>query len=370
MAESNHARVTPANDEIDLLDLISTLWQRKFLIVLIAALGFAGAYGASLLMKEEWRSTAMVVGPRVANTEALLDYKRAIKRITNASEDIDVSAILKGVFSLFLYTAADSDEKNNYLSKTELFERLTKESNNSPGVILDALSENLVVDLPDDKEKSLLAAHSISFTADTPEVAQAILTGYLMNINDRAQSLYFHEASNSFNASIERRKQQIADIERNLATSRQVSIENYESALKTAQKAGIKSAPGGLSGRTDVGNNLVLEINPNPQQLYLQGEEILQALLDVAKNEPIIYPSNYYEMKYELQALEKVTDVQPQFLSFNYQMRPTLPTQRISPKRAQLAVLGGVLGGVLACLYVLIAGAFANRRRAAATGNA
>ncbi len=44
-------------------------------------------------------------------------------------------------------------------------------------------------------------------------------------------------------------------------------------------------------------------------------------------------------------------------------MRPTLPTQRIAPKRAQLAVLGGVLGGVLACLYVLIAGAFANRRR-------
>ena len=369
MAESNHARVTPANDEIDLLDLISTLWQRKFLIILIAALGFVGAYGASLLMKEEWRSTALVVAPRVANTEALLDYKRAISRINDPENDINVQAVLTEAFNLFLYTAADSDEKSTYLAKTELFQRLVKESGDSPASVLDALMRNLAVQIPDDKEKTLLAAYSISFTTDNPEIAQSTLTGYLVNINERAQELFAREFSNSLNASIAMRKQQIADIERNLATSRQVSIENYESALKTAQKAGIKSSPGGLSGRTD-GTSLVLEINANPQQLYLQGEEILQALLDVAKTEPIIYPSNYYRLKYEVEELEKLTNQSPEFIAFNYQMRPTLPTQRISPKRAQLAVLGGVLGGVLACLYVLIAGAFANRRRAAATGNA
>ena len=76
MVQPIDTRTSPGNDEIDLLDLISTLWQRKLLIVLIAALGFAGAYGASLLMKEEWRSTAMVVGPRVANTGEILDVNR------------------------------------------------------------------------------------------------------------------------------------------------------------------------------------------------------------------------------------------------------------------------------------------------------
>ena len=104
--------------------------------------------------------------------------------------------------------------------------------------------------------------------------------------------------------------------------------------------------------------------------MYLQGEEVLQALVDVSESEPLIYPEIYYRLKYEVESLEKLKDANPEFQTFNYQMRPTLPTKRIAPKRAQLAVLGGVLGGVLASLYVLIAGAFANRRRAAATGNA
>ena len=382
MAESNHARVTPANDEIDLLDLISTLWQRKFLIVLIAALGFAGAYGASLLMKEEWRSTAMVVGPRVANTGEILDVNRTLAqvmsgenlidpRVTRKFVDIEVDETLTKIFETFLYTAADSDEKQEYLAKTGLFKRLLSEGDTSEAALLNDMSQNLTVEIPDEKKKSLTMAYSLSFTSDSAESAQETLSGYMDSINKPSRDKVIEEFNNTLNAQISLRTQQVADIEHEVKYKRKVAIDNYKEALLTAKKAGIKSSPGSLAGRGDSMSNLVLEINSNPQQLlYLQGEEVLQALVDVSESEPLIYPEIYYRLKYEVESLEKLKDANPEFQTFNYQMRPTLPTKRIAPKRAQLAVLGGVLGGVLASLYVLIAGAFANRRRAAATGNA
>ena len=382
MAESNHARVTPANDEIDLLDLISTLWQRKFLIVLIAALGFAGAYGASLLMKEEWRSTAMVVGPRVANTGEILDVNRTLARVMSGENlidplvtrkfvDIEVDEILTKIFETFLYTAADSDEKQEYLAKTGLFKRLLSEGDTSEAALLNDMSQNLMVEIPDEKKKSLTMAYSLSFTSDSAESAQETLSGYMDSIDKASRDKVIEEFNNTLNAQISLRTQQVADIEHEVKYKRKVAIDNYKEALLTAKKAGIKSSPGSLAGRGDSMSNLVLEINSNPQQLlYLQGEEVLQALVDVSESEPLIYPEIYYRLKYEVESLEKLKDANPEFQTFNYQMRPTLPTKRIAPKRAQLAVLGGVLGGVLASLYVLIAGAFANRRRAAATGNA
>ena len=382
MAESNHARVTPANDEIDLLDLISTLWQRKFLIVLIAALGFAGAYGASLLMKEEWRSTAMVVGPRVANTGEILDVNRTLARVMSGENlidprvtrkfvDIEVDETLTKIFETFLYPAADSDEKQENLAKTGLFKRLLSEGDTSEAALLNDMSQNLTVEIPDEKKKSLTMAYSLSFTSDSAESAQETLSGYMDSIDKASRDKVIEEFNNTLNAQISLRTQQVADIEHEVKYKRKVAIDNYKEALLTAKKAGIKSSPGSLAGRGDSMSNLVLEINSNPQQLlYLQGEEVLQALVDVSESEPLIYPEIYYRLKYEVESLEKLKDANPEFQTFNYQMRPTLPTKRIAPKRAQLAVLGGVLGGVLASLYVLIAGAFANRRRAAATGNA
>lgn len=365
-ASVDHAVIT-SSDEIDLLELFNTLWKRKFLIILIAALGFWGAYGLSLLKKEEWRSTANVVAPRLANTTELIEKNRQVQRIINPGEDVNISGLMNRVFSTFLYTAADSDEKYSYLAQTEVFKRLVEKEGANPGLILDELSRRLSVQLPDDKNETLASGYLLSFVSDTAESAQNILSGYIANINRVAIETSQKEFINSLEAKIAIRKQKIDDIERDLHNSRKVAIENYSDALLTAQKAGIKSTPSTLLGRTDSSNNVVLEINANPQQLYLQGEEILTALLDVAKNTPITYPASYYRLHYEIEALEPLLDNHPTFESFNYLMRPTLPPKREAPKRALMAVIGGMAGGILASLYVLVAAAFANRRRLAST---
>lgn len=352
-----------SSDEIDLLELFNTLWKGKFLIILIAALGFWGAYGLSLLQKEEWRSSANVVAPRLANTMELIEKNRQVQRIIDTSEDVNVSGLMNRVFSTFLYTAADSDEKYNYLAQTDVFQRLMEKEGANAGLILDNLSQKLSVQLPDDKTQTLASSYTLSFISDSAESAQNILSGYIANINRVAIETSQKEFTNSLEAKIAVRKQKIDDIELSLHNTRQVSIDNYSKALLTAQKAGIKSAPGALLGRTDANNNVVLEINANPQQLYLQGEEVLEALLDVTKNTPLTYPASYYRLQYEIEALESLLENHPTFESFNYLMRPTLPSKRMAPKRAQMAVIGGVVGGMLASLYVLFRAAFANRRR-------
>lgn len=351
-------------DEIDLLDLISTLWAQKFLIILIAALGFGGAYGLSLLQTEEWRSTAVVVAPRLGDTEEFIEKNRAIQRIIDPDKDVKVTELMEKVFNTFLYTAADSDEKHSYLSQTDLFKRLQQNTDANTGALLNTLSQNLSVQLPDEKTQSLATSYTLSFVSDTAESAQNVLSGYIDNINRIAIETSRKEFSNNLSAMIAVRKQQITDIERNLKNTRQVNIDNYNDALLIAQKAGIKSAPGSLAGRSGAGNNVVLEINTNnPEQLYLQGEEVLSALLDVAKNTPITYPSNYYRLQYEIEALEPLLEEQTSFQSFSYLMRPTLPPKRSSPKRAQIAIIGGLVGGVLASFLVLILAAFRNREK-------
>ena len=351
-----------SSDEIDLLDLLHTLWKGKLLIILIAAIGFLGAYGLSLLMKEEWRSTARVVAPRLSNTTELIEMSRSVQRITDNSSDVDVSALMNRAFRTFLYTAADSDEKYDYLRKTSLFQELMESEHTNAGVILDNLSQNLSVKIPDDKEQTLTTDYTLSFVADSAERAQHILSGYISNINRVATEISQQEFTNSLEAQIKIRQQKIADIERDLNNQRQVAVKRYSEALLTAQKAGIKSASGALLGRSDSSNNVVFEINSNAEQLYLQGEEVLEALVDVTQNTPIIYPASYYRLQYEIEALEPLLNEQPTFESFNYLLRPTLPPKRLSPKRAQIAVIGGLVGGVIACLIVLIVAAFRNRQ--------
>lgn len=371
---SNHKpyQMGTEQDEIDLLDLLSTLWAHKFLIILFTVLGFAAAYGLSLLQTEQWRSSAAVVAPRLVDTEGLVTEARTIqhinnpKSINNPKEDIDINEFLINIFNNFLYTAADHDEKQSYLSKTALFQRLQKDA--EPNVVLDRLSQNLSVQLPDEKNKSLATSYTLSFISDTPESAQEVLSGYIDNINQVATKTIRNDFYNDLNSKIAAAKQGKAIIELAANTRRQINIEHYTNALSIAQKAGIKSVSGGLAGLNGIANSevmLQIDLN-NPELLYLQGEEILSALLEVAKNSPVIYPDEYFQLQYQIEALEALQNKEPEFQAFSYLMRPTLPAKRSSPKRAQMAVIGALVGGVLSCLVVLIMAAFRNRNKALA----
>lgn len=378
-------QIAANQDEIDVIDLINTLWAQKFLILIIAAVGFCAAYGLSLLQTEQWRSTSVVVAPRLADTENLLAESRSIQRITNPDEDIDIDKLLQNVFATFLFAATDNDNKKQYLEKTELFQRLQQGSDANAEILLNNLSQNLSVQVPNDENLSLTTNATLTFISDTAKSAQEILNGYVDHINNIAIKTVRKEFYNELNAQITKHKQLKEDLEREVKATRQISITNYSNALLIAQKAGIKSnstalaglnnqllisqkASNNIPGRTNKSNNeLVFEINPiNTELLYLQGEEILTALLHVAKNSPLTYPIEYYRLQYEIEALESLQDKQPEFQSFSYLMRPTIPTKRSSPKRAQMAVIGGVVGGVLACLFVLIMAAFRNREKSLA----
>ena len=125
----------------------------------------------------------MVVAPRLANTEKFIEINRAVQRITNTDEDIKVNELMEQVFSTFLYTAADNDEKHNYLKNTELFQRQMSDESTNPGTLLKTLSQNLSVQLPDAKAQSLTTSYTLSFVSDRASSAQEVLSGYIDNIN-------------------------------------------------------------------------------------------------------------------------------------------------------------------------------------------
>ena len=91
--------------------------------------------------------------------------------------------------------------------------------------------------------------------------------------------------------------------------------------------------------------------------LFMLGEKYLQAQLDIAKNSPIVYPTNYYSTERQL---EKLTKLAPQLESvqevkaYHYLSSPDYPVVKDKPKRLIILVIGFILGVIISSVIILI----------------
>ncbi|WP_233355890.1 Wzz/FepE/Etk N-terminal domain-containing protein, partial [Vibrio cholerae] len=67
----------PVNDEIDLKELFSALWQEKWLIIIITLLFSVAAIGYALTAQEWWSAKATVSQPQL---QSIASYQQAVKR--------------------------------------------------------------------------------------------------------------------------------------------------------------------------------------------------------------------------------------------------------------------------------------------------
>lgn len=344
------SRSTGHDDEIDLGELLQKLWKGRIVVLSFFLAGVVLAVIYALTAKERWTSTAYVSSPRLEQISAYLDQRRAMARVTG-NQSIDTGALRSALFNTFISQAAISKNQLAYLAETEYYKQQTTDDPVANRRLLLALADKIRIDVPGKDE--IAPYYRLSFSADTAEQAQKILIGYLNWANNLSFDQVDEEFNDRLNAQILSRQTELDNIEFKLTTDRQHSIESLESALHTANLAGIKDY---VVARQTEGAT-VIELSDS-RRLFMLGEKYLSAELATRRETPIIYPPNYFEIKRELAQLEPLRDYKIDATSYFTQRAPTLPLSRDAPKRTLIVVLGGILGGMLGVFWLLVSEAF------------
>ena len=365
MAEVSSQR----NDEIDLIELFRVLWKKKVWIVLSAFVCtlVAGVY--AFTAKEQWTSTAIIVAPRSTDLGNLLPARAEYARIIGDG-DFSAGKLSDSFYGQFKHFLLSNDLKRQFLEQSEWVKNYTKEMTEEQKrkYIEETVSKYLIVHEVDPKKKDLTELDKISlkiiFSAETPKDAQSVLTEYVSFVNQYILNQTNQEFKLGFNLRLDELKFTKEQIEENLTEAKKVQVENLTNALEIAKKAGVKDLSrenNNISVPEYMLGNVRLNISDSKladgTYLFMLGEKYLQAQLDIAKNNPVVYPTNYYSTERQLSKLTKLApqlDSVENVKAYYYLSSPDYPVVKDKPKKALILAIGFIIGMVLSTFVILL----------------
>ena len=114
------------NNEIDLIELIKALWNKKIWILLSAffCTAIAGVY--AFTAKEQWTSTAIIVTPRSTDLGTLLPVRAEYARIIGDG-DFSAGKLSGSLYGQFKHFLLSNDLKRQFLEQSEWGKNYTKD---------------------------------------------------------------------------------------------------------------------------------------------------------------------------------------------------------------------------------------------------
>ncbi len=357
-------------DEVDLIELIRTLWKKKLWIILSAFICTTIAAGYAFTAKEQWTSTAVIVAPRSTELGKLLSVRAEYARIIG-DNDFSTGGLSNSLYGQFKHFLLSNDLKREFLSQSSLIKNYTKDMTEEQreDYIENAISKYLVVHEVDPKKKDLTELDKIglkiTFSAETPKLAQAVLLDYVNFVNQFVLNQINKEFKLGFNLRLDALKFTKNQIEESLTEAKTVQVENLDKALNIAKKAGIRDFSKGNSNNLSVPEYMLGEGRLNISDskladgtyLFMLGEKYLQAQLDIAKNTKIVYPVDYYSTERQLTKLTKLEpslDNIGEVKSYYYLSSPDYPMIKDKPKKLLILVIGFLIGLILSSFIILL----------------
>ena len=356
-------------DDIDLIELLRVLWVKKVWIVLSAFVftAIAGVY--AFTAKEQWTSTAIIVAPRSTDLGHLLPTRAEYARIIGDG-DFSTGKLSDSLYEKFKHFLLSNDLKRQFLEQSEWVKNYTKDMTEEQKrkYIEETVSKYLIVHEVDPKKKDLTELDKIglklTLSAETPKDAQLVLGQYVEFINQYLLNQTNQEFKLGFNLRLDALKFAKEQMEESLTETKTVQVENLTNALDIAKKAGIKdfsrgnnniSVPEYMLG--DARLNISDSKLADGTYLFMLGEKYLQAQLDIAKNNPVVYPTNYYSTERQLSKLTKLAsqlDSVENVKAYYYLSSPDYPVVKDKPKKALILAIGFIIGMVLSTFVILL----------------
>lgn len=351
----------PANDEIDLKELFTALWQGKWLLTIITLLFSVAAIGYALNAQEWWSAKATVSQPQL---QGIASYQQAVKRyqplfdVYQEDGTIIVSNALdslidpKLIFQQFIQTFNANGTKRRFMQTNPTFLTLQKQilaQTNDPEVmqkLYEEWFERIQASAVDKKANDIF---TLSFQSVDKASSLTLLNDYIQFVN---QTLNQH-LNDDLLSTLATKYGELTQQEKNLLQQAQlrlhVELERTQYALNIAEAADIKQPVQNL------GEQELFSINIGSRALKAK-VDALKSIKDLSVFEPRLAILQSKLSQFDLETLS--AEVKWSVNGFYYLDQPEQPLTRDKPKRALIVVLGALLGGMLGVAIVLVRFAF------------
>ena len=356
------------NDEIDLKELFIALWKGKITIILCTLVFATGAVCYAVTAQEWWSSKAKIMAPQVYNFAEYRDQVKQFQPVFDiyqddgtvlVSEALDSLVDSEVLFQNFVSAYNSSNNKKKFLDGSIEFQSFKAQLDTDTDTITDTDTDKKEatrklysewfqkISAVADNKKAELSPFNISLQATTKESSYTLLNEYITSVN----AIVFNDELNNPQAMVNGKRNELRQQKNILETQAKnrlaVEIERSQYALEIAKAAEVGKPT------QNIGSNELFAIELGSQALTAK-IKALKSLENLTVIEPRL---QQIDAKLEMLKNMKI-DRNIKFQSFRYLENVEQPFSRDKPKRALIAVLGTLLGGMLGVAIVLIRFAF------------
>ncbi len=373
MNQSNHptsSNQQPAmdayyqDDEIDLRDLFVALWKGKFLIIISTFIFACVAVVYALNAQEWWSSKARIVEPQV-NDFAI--YRQQVKSFqpifdtyqddgtVRVSKELDNLVNPSQIFAQFVRSFNATANKKTFFDNNETFLAFKNQLEQDADADTDAQQRRLYSEWyqkisASPAEKGRRDEYSLSLQATTQLDSYKLLNDYVAMIEKKVKADAFRNLQATLDAKQVQLQQQKTILESQAKQVLSVELQRAKYAYDIAKAASVNSPVQNLGDKELFAINL--------------GAKAIKAkitALESVKNLAVIEP-RLQQIDAKLDLMSKLSiDDNINFKSYRFIQDVEQPINRDAPKRALIAVLGVLFGGMFGVGIVLVRFAFGRK---------
>lgn len=357
------------NDEIDLLELIRTLWKHKVQIIVITALTTLLAAMYAFTAKQQWTSKAIVIAPRLTDMGDYLAIRREYNRILQI-DAIDPSALSENLFTHFSELARSIDTRNAFFIQSDIYNKLTegKSEFEKNKILFDLSNKATKFIIPDAKKEPNSIGYLITFYAENPQEAKNTLVSFINFVNFEASKVELNNYLIDFENTLKSLKYEKLVHDENVSLFQKVQLDYLNKAYETANRAGIEDYY-----RFNSDENFTTSSSPTTQAqisledsqlfdsnyLFMLGKKYIKAQIEAINERGKIYPTRYYQIDSQIKQLEPLLEQikQIKIKTYQYHASPDYPVRKDKPKRLIILVVGFIIGLFCSSISILIVNA-------------
>lgn len=312
VSDNNISRRSNEPEQIDLIDLLIQLWRGKVTIIVTVVVAIVFAAGYLTVAKEKWTSVAIITQPDVGQIGS---YSNAMNVLfgQDAPKVTDVQASFIGRFS------------SAFSALAEMLAKQTKPE----FVSIEAAIKGQTLPL------------KVSYSGGTAEESQKKLAQYIQQVDESVAGELNADLSMSMTTRLADLKKSLEAQETVAKEQKALRIAQMNQALKVAEQSNIKLPQVQQADQV------------SQDTMFMLGSEALSAMVKNEATRPLTFPDQYYQTRQNLLAVQALNVAPDSVHVYRYVMKPTLPINRDSPKRAFTLVLAALLGGVIGAGVVL-----------------
>lgn len=293
-----HIKNQKKSDEIDLIELVRVLWNKKWWIILSTLICTLFSTVYIVISKEQWTSKADVISPRVTDISSYLSLRKEYGRILG--NELDLEEISNKLFSTFEGLVYSVDQREKFLLNSNVYKNLANgKTELDKQKILKVLSLKHFSMSRLDPKKDYGTGVRIGFYAENAELAQNTLKDFISTASQNALALELADFLFIVNEKIYDLKFELSEMKKNTEVNRDIIYYKIEEK---------------------------------------QIEERLKKLSLL---------------------LNKINDVKAN--SFSYLNSPYYPLVRDKPNKIIILGIGAIIGLFLSCLVVFMLDIFRNK---------